>query len=83
MKEFTVAEIRNQLNTAMLDHLKDINGKPFTVFEISGRAMLYMAMLNKHYQWDASGFNLLVDMAKAVSIPGIVLNMDDDKLKGN
>lgn len=77
MREFTVAEIRNQLNTAMLAHLKEINMTPFTVFEISGRAMLYMAMLNTHYGWDNDGFKLLLDMAKTVSIPGTTFDTKD------
>lgn len=82
MPEFSVDEIKNQLNTAMLEHLKEINMTPFSVFEISGRAMLYISMLYKHYGWDDKGFEMIRDMAKTVVVPGLVVNEDPTK-KGN
>lgn len=82
MKEFSVEEIKDQLNTAMLEHLKQINMTPFSVFDISGRAMLYISMLYKHYNWDDNGFAMIRDMAKNVSVPGIILK-EDDTQKGN
>lgn len=82
MKEPTAAEIQNHLNEAMLTHLKEINMQPFTVFEISGRAMLYISMLYKHYNWNDDGFKLLLGMAKSVSVPGMVVN-EDPNVKGN
>lgn len=82
MKEFSVEDIKNHLNAAMLKHLKEINMTPFSVFEVSGRAMLYISMLYKHYNWDDKGMQMIFDMAKSVSVPGIVVK-EDENAKGN
>lgn len=82
MENFTVEDIRENLNTAITDHLKEINMTPFSVFEISGRAILYLSLLVKHYNWDDTGLNMLQNMAKTISVPGMILKEDPTK-KGN
>lgn len=82
MENFTVEDIRENLNTAITDHLKEINMTPFSVFEISGRAILYLSLLVKHYNWDDTGLSMLQNMAKTISVPGMILKEDPTK-KGN
>jgi len=77
--KFSLEEIKDRLNTAMLTHLKEIHMTPFSVFEVSGRAMLYVSMLHKHYNFDDKGFALIIEMAKTVTVPGVAVHEDPSK----